>query len=75
MIYDGEDAAEAQLAGPGRHPPLGPRGRRSHRLRRDHCETRRRCCQAEANALKFRAPDGTLAEIVTRGAYKARKTA
>ncbi len=72
MIYDGEDAAEAQLAGPGpriHHWGLevDDRGAFADAITRHGGEV---LSKPEANALKFRAPDGTVAEIVSRGAFQ-----
>jgi lactoylglutathione lyase len=75
MIYDGEDAAEAQLAGPGpciHHWGLEVEDRAAF------ADTIAKhggkvLSKPEANALKFRAPDGTLAEIVARGAFHKAK--
>ena|SRR5260221_555223 len=75
MIYDGEDAAEAQLAGPGpriHHWGLevDDRSAFAETIARNGGKV---LSKPEANALKFRAPDGTLAEIVTRGAFHKAK--
>lgn len=72
MIYDSEDSPEAQLAGPG------------PRLHHWGIEVDDQAGYAEkikaaggtilskpgAGALKFRAPDGTIAEVVAEGRYK-----
>ncbi len=72
MIYDSEDAKEAQLAGPG--PRLHHWG-----IEVDDKDGFAEKIKAyggtilskpEAGALKFRAPDGTVAEIVAKGRYK-----
>jgi lactoylglutathione lyase len=68
MIYDSESAAEAQLAGPG--PCIHHWGLEVDD-RDVFAETITRhggkvLSKPEAHALKFRAPDGTLAEIVSR---------
>jgi catechol 2,3-dioxygenase-like lactoylglutathione lyase family enzyme len=71
MLYDSEDAAEAQLAG---------RGPRIHHWglevadRAAFADTIARhggkvLSKPDANALKFRAPDGTVAEIVSGGRF------
>ena len=75
MIYDGEDAAEAQLAGPGpciHHWGLEVDDRTAFAdtITKNGGKV---LSKPEANALKFRAPDGTLAEIVTRGAFHKAK--
>ena len=71
-VYDGEDAEEAQLAGPGpciHHWGIEVEDRDAY------------AAKIEANggtiishpaggALKFRAPDGTVAEIAAAGRYK-----
>ena len=72
MVYDSEDSPEAQLAGPG------------PRLHHWGIEVDDQAGYAEkikaaggtilskpgAGALKFRAPDGTIAEVVAEGRYK-----
>jgi lactoylglutathione lyase len=72
MVYDSEDSPEAQLAGPG------------PRLQHWGVEVDDQAGYAEkikaaggtilskpgAGALKFRAPDGTIAEVVATGRYK-----
>ena len=72
MVYDSEDSPEAQLAGPG------------PRLHHWGIEVDAQAGYAEkiktaggtilskpgAGALKFRAPDGTIAEVVAEGRYK-----
>jgi len=74
MVYDSEDVKEAQLSGPG--PCIHHWG--------IEVEDREACIvRIEANggtiisprdegALKFRAPDGTVAEIVAAGRYNKR---
>jgi lactoylglutathione lyase len=71
MIYDSEDAAEAQLAGAGpciHHWGLEVDDREAF------AETIRKrggtiLSKPDANALKFRGPDGNIAEIVNRGGF------
>jgi lactoylglutathione lyase len=72
MVYDSEDSPEAQLAGPG------------PRLHHWGIEVEDQAGYAEkikaaggtilskpgAGALKFRAPGGTIAEVVAEGRYK-----
>jgi lactoylglutathione lyase len=72
MVYDSEESPEAQLAGPG------------PRLHHWGIEVDDQAGYAEkikaaggtilskpgAGALKFRAPDGTIAEVVAEGRYK-----
>jgi len=72
MVYDSEDSPEAQLAGPG------------PRLHHWGIEVDDQAGYAEkikaaggtilskpgTGALKFRAPDGTIAEVVAEGRYK-----
>src|SRR5260221_491392 len=72
MVYDSEDEEEAQLAGPGpriHHWGIEVADREAF------AETIKRhggqiLSKPEANALKFRAPDGTVAEIVTAGSFE-----
>jgi lactoylglutathione lyase len=75
MIYDSEDAAEAQLAGPGpriHHWGIEVADREGF-ARTIEQHGGKVLSKPEANALKFRAPDGTLAEIVSTGSFdKAR---
>jgi lactoylglutathione lyase len=67
MIYDSEDADEAQLAGPG--PRIHHWGLEvADRAAFAEAITKhggRILSKPQANALKFRAPDGTVAEIVS----------
>jgi lactoylglutathione lyase len=75
MIYDSENAAEAQLSGPGpciHHWGLEVDDREAfaQTIARHGGKV---LSKPEANALKFRAPDGTLAEIVSRGAFHKAK--
>ena len=79
MVYDSEQEPEAQLSGPGpciHHWGLEVDDRAvfAESIEKHGGKV---LSKPQANALKFRAPDGTLAEIVTRGAFhKAeRKTA
>ena len=72
MIYDSEDAAEARLAGPGpriHHWGLEVADRAvfAEEIVRHGGEV---LSKPEANALKFRAPDGTVAEIVSGGRFE-----
>ncbi|MBI1776677.1 MAG: VOC family protein [Proteobacteria bacterium] len=71
MVYDSEEAKEAQLAGPG--PRLHHWG-----IEVDDRDTVAEKIKAHggtilsdkaAGALKFRAPDGTVAEVVRQGRY------
>jgi len=72
MIYDSEDADEAQLAGPG--PCIHHWGLEvADRPAFAEAITRhggKILSKPQANALKFRAPDGTVAEMVSAGAYQ-----
>jgi lactoylglutathione lyase len=72
MIYDSEDAAEAQLAGKGpciHHWGLEVADRAAFAEKiKQHGGTI--LSKPEAGALKFRAPDGNVAEIVGVGRYK-----
>jgi predicted enzyme related to lactoylglutathione lyase len=75
MVYDGEDAAEAQLAGPG--PRIHHWGIEVADREAVAAAVKRHggavLSKPEANALKFRAPDGTIAEIVATGRYEKMK--
>ena len=72
MTYESEDAPEALLAGAGpciHHFGLEVAGREAV------AETIARhggivLSEPEANALKFRAPDGNVAEIVKSGSFE-----
>ena len=75
MIYDSEDAPEAQLAGKGsciHH--IG--------IEVDDCKSYEEKIKAYggtilskpgAGALKYRSPDGTVAEIVAKDRYEGKK--
>ena len=75
MVYDSEDEKEAQLAGPGpriHHWGLEVEDREAFAdtIKQHGGEI---LSKPEANALKFRAPDGTLAEIVSKGSFDKAK--
>jgi lactoylglutathione lyase len=71
MVYDSEDVDEAQLAGPG--PRIHHWGIEVDD--RDACVAKIEASggtilsDPDEGALKFRAPDGTIAEIVAAGRY------
>jgi len=71
MVYDSEDAQEAQLAGPGpciHHWGIEVEDREAYAARiTAHGGTI--LSEPGEDALKFRAPDGTVAEITARGRY------
>ena len=75
MVYDSEDVDEAQLSGPG--PCIHHWGIEVED--RDACIARIKAnggtiiSHPDAGALKFRAPDGTVAEIVAAGRYKTKE--
>jgi lactoylglutathione lyase len=75
MIYDSEDAKEAQLSGPG--PRLHHWGievdDKAGFAEKIVAHGGTILSKPEAGALKFRAPDGTVAEIVAKGRYKETK--
>jgi len=78
MVYDSEDAKEAQLAGPG--PRLHHWGievdDRDSVAEKIKAHGGTILSKPDAGALKFRAPDGTIAEVVRAGRYadaKAKK--
>jgi lactoylglutathione lyase len=71
IAYDSEDAAEAGLAGSGpriHHWGLEVAERESfaEKIKRHGGQI---LSAPDANAIKFRAPDGTVAEIVSKGGY------
>jgi lactoylglutathione lyase len=76
MIYDSEDSAEAQLAGPGprlHHWGIEVADRDGYAEKiRQHGGTI--LSNPDAGALKFRAPDGTVAEIVDTARFADAKT-
>ena len=72
MVYDSEDSPEAQLAGPG--PRLHHWGVEVND-QAGYAEKIKAAggtilSKPDAGALKFRAPDGTIAEVVASGRYK-----
>ncbi len=74
MKYESEDTPEAQLAGSGpciHHWGLEVEDRPAfaEKIRKAGGEI---LSKPDANALKFRAPDGTLCEIVTRDVFKTK---
>jgi lactoylglutathione lyase len=72
MVYDSEQAPEAQLAGPGpciHHWGIEVDDREAAAAKiRAHGGTI--LSEPGEGALKFRAPDGTIAEITAAGRYK-----
>jgi lactoylglutathione lyase len=75
MKYESEDTPEAQLSGPGAciHHfgiEVDDRAAFADKIRAAGGEV---LSKPDAKALKYRAPDGTLAEIVVRGAFKSTK--
>jgi lactoylglutathione lyase len=72
MVYDSEEAAEAQLAGPGpciHHWGIEVEDREAAAAKiRAHGGTI--LSEPGEGALKFRAPDGTIAEITAAGRYQ-----
>ena len=74
MKYDSEDAKEAQLSGPG--PRIHHWGievdDKAGFAEKIKAYGGTILSKPDAGALKFRAPDGTVAEIVARGRYKAK---
>jgi lactoylglutathione lyase len=72
MVYDSEDVEEAQLAGPGpciHHWGIEVEDREASAEKiRAHGGTI--LSEPGEGALKFRAPDGTVAEITAAGRYK-----
>lgn len=74
MVYDSENEKEAQLMGPG--PCIHHIGieveDRAATMKLIEANGGKIFSDREEGALKFRAPDGTLAEIVEVGRYKSR---
>ena len=75
MEYDSETAAEATLAGPGpciHHwgIEVDDQAAYAEKIKRHGGAI---LSPPGSGALKFRAPDGTLAEIVARGRYEPKK--
>ena len=72
MVYDSEDEEEAQLSGPG--PCIHHWGieveDRDRYMAKIKANGGTIISNPDEGALKFRAPDGTVAEIVTAGRYK-----
>jgi lactoylglutathione lyase len=72
MLYDSEDVEEAQLAGPGpciHHWGIEVEDRDAYIAKiRENGGTI--ISDLKEGALKFRAPDGTVAEIVGTGRYQ-----
>jgi len=75
MVYDSEDVEEAQLSGPG--PCIHHWGievdDRDATMAKITANGGKIISQPGEGALKFRAPDGTVAEIVAAGRYKKKK--
>ena len=75
MVYDSEDEKEAQLAGPGpciHHWGIEVADRDAFaETVKQHGATI--LSKPEADALKFRAPDGNVAEVVGKGGFEKYK--
>lgn len=72
MVYDNEEVEEAQLAGPGpciHHWGIEVEDRDAY-VAKIQANGGTIISHPGEGALKFRAPDGTVAEIVTAGRYK-----
>lgn len=72
MVYDSEDAEEAKLSGPGpciHHWGIEVEDRDTYAAR-IQASGGTIISHPGEGALKFRAPDGTVAEIVAAGRYK-----
>jgi lactoylglutathione lyase len=72
MVYDSEDVEEAQLAGPGpriHHWGIEVEDRDAY-VAKIEAHGGTIISRPGEGALKFRAPDGTVAEIVAAGRYK-----
>src|SRR5215470_16191947 len=75
MVYDSEDVEEAQLSGPGpciHHWGIEVEDRDSY-VAKIEANGGTIISEPGEGALKFRAPDGTVAEIVGAGRYKKKK--
>jgi lactoylglutathione lyase len=74
--YDSEESAESRAAGPG--PCIHHMGIEVDDVEREMAEIRRFGCEIISDPgvfpVKFRAPGGTLAEIVPRERYKKLKS-
>jgi lactoylglutathione lyase len=77
MVYDSEDVEEAKLSGPG--PCIHHWGievdDRDATAAQIEAGGGKIISREEGNAWKFRAPDGTVAEIVKAGRYKKKPEA
>ena len=72
MVYDSEDEEEAQLSGPGpciHHWGIEVEDRDGY-MAKIKANGGTIISNPDEGALKFRAPDGTVAEIVAAGRYK-----
>jgi lactoylglutathione lyase len=72
MVYDSEDVEEAQLSGPGpciHHWGIEAEDRDSY-VAKIEANSGIIISEPGEGALKFRAPDGTVAEIVGVNRYK-----
>ena len=72
MVYDSEDEEEAQLSGPGpciHHWGIEVEDRDGY-IAKIKANGGTIISDPDEGALKFRAPDGTVAEIVAAGRYK-----
>jgi lactoylglutathione lyase len=72
MVYDNEEVAEAQLSGPGpciHHWGIEVEDRDAY-IAKIKASGGTIISHPNEGALKFRAPDGTVAEIVGVGRYK-----
>ena len=75
MVYDSEDVEEAQLSGPGpciHHWGIEVEDRDSY-VAKIEANGGTIISEPGEGALKFRAPDGTVAEIVGAGRYNKKK--
>ena len=75
MVYDSEDETEAKLAGPGariHHIGIEVEDRPGMIARIIEARGGKVLSKPDANALKFRAPDGNVAEIMNRGGFERR---